>query len=859
MIRLFRDEQRCEVDVMNRIQTLLSGVILFSLLGAGPATTAGLGELDGSFGQDGRVATALNHFGDQAYALAVQPDGRILAAGSSSNGANLDFAVVRYTQDGSLDPSFNLDGTVTTMVGREDDEIAAIAVQDDGYIVAAGYSVTESGRDFALVRYTPDGLPDHSFGLGGIVVTEYGSLDDELTALAVDSEGRLVVAGYTSGTAGRAVIVARYLPGGNPDITFGDQGVSLIGVGEDALARSLVVDEEGRILVAGSFLYQNQTELMVLRLTPEGEPDNSFGEDGLAAPLATEVPTDGFGISLLDSGAILVAGAVGSPGSLDTGLFRFTAEGWPDLAFGDSGILVTEASQEDDLALAVAVRGSIVCLSGYTTVNGVREFLFISHLLDTADTAGVSFALKGAEGTTGLRISERQDLDSYSDYQGADVSAFPLQTVVNTTSFGTTDDISYAVAVQADGGAVVAGMTDQGGTTSFAVARYAVTSAAAASIGVSWIATKEPSEVTRTGAFTGGVISATGLTVSQRGVVYSIAPDPVLDEGTGTPDTPPDDSTDTTPPVISGGLPNGPINPTDSVELQVTTNENATCKYGDTSNTPYDSIANTFTTTNGTLHQQTAVPVRNGSNSFFVRCADSAGNKNLSDFEITFTVNTTVVLNLRRAEYYAGAIGNLLVSTAHAQTTTTDTGTTDTTDTTTTTSNSVFDLSSPEYSLEGFTSDGAGNGSYSSILSKLKPSTFYYVRAYAKTSDGMVYYGNQTGFKTADACFIATAAYGSLFHPCVSLLREFRDQYLLTSLPGQLFVKFYYHHSPPVADFISTHPFLRPVVRVALLPAVGLGWLLLHFGTTSLLLLGGVAALVGWQTRRFSRMESARP
>ena len=105
------------------------------------------------------------------------------------------------------------------------------------------------------------------------------------------------------------------------------------------------------------------------------------------------------------------------------------------------------------------------------------------------------------------------------------------------------------MAVQADGKAVAAGVTEQGGTKSFAVVRYATTSAATTSLGVSWIVTKEPSEVTRVGAFTGGAIAPSSLTISQRGVVYSIAPDPTLDEGTGTPDNPPPDGTDTTPPM----------------------------------------------------------------------------------------------------------------------------------------------------------------------------------------------------------------------------------------------------------------------------------------------------------------------
>lgn len=847
---------------MNRMKTVLSGVFLLTLLAFGSAGAAGIGELDATFGQDGRVATPLNHFGDQAYALAVQPDGRILAAGSSSSSANLDFAVVRYTREGKLDPTFNLDGIVTTMVGRDDDEIAAIAVQDDGYIVVAGYTFGESGRDFALARYTPDGVLDHSFGLGGIVVTEYGGLDDELTALSVDNEGRLLAAGYTTGTAGRAVIVARYLTGGSLDPSFGDQGVSLIGVGEDALARGIAVDEEGRILIAGSFLHLDRTEVMVLRLTPQGELDESFGGEGLAVPLATDLPTDSFGISLLDSGAILVAGAVGSPGTLDAALFRFTADGEPDLSFGQRGILVTEASAEDDVALAVASRASNVYLSGYTTVNGAREFLFIYHELDEAAQRSVSFALKSKNGTTGLRIGERQEITSYREYEEGAVSSFPLQTIVNSTPFNGNDDISYAVAVQDDGRAVVAGLTEQGGITSFALARYAAASAAAESVGVSWIVTKEPTEINRTGAFTGGVISDSGLSISQRGVVYSIAPDPVFKEGSDNPVDPPD-PTDTTPPTVQTTSPaNGATGVTVNSDVTITWSESVDCDTVTTTNITSNPSSGLIKKSCSGSQAVFSTSGQSGDTQYTVTVAnvtDLVGNKMSAPH--TFSYTTGAVGSNRtfyRAERYAGAIGGLLVGTAHAQTDITNTSLTDTTDitATNTSTSGVFDLSTPEYSLEGYTSDGAGSGAYSSILKKLKPSTFYYVRAYAKTSDGTVYYGNQLGFKTADACFIATAAYGSLFHPYVNLLREFRDQYLQTSLPGRLFVKYYYRHSPPVADFISTHPVLRPVVRTALLPAVGLSWLLLHLGAPGLLLLGGVAGMVGWQTRRFSRLES---
>lgn len=846
---------------------LFSGLTVVLFL-AGAVSAGEIGRLDASFGQNGRVVTAPGIFADQAYAVQVQPDGRILTAGSSSNGINLDFALIRYTPDGELDTTFNFNGIVTTQVGSDDDEIAAIALQEDGYIVAAGYTMNSGSRDFALIRYTAEGQLDSSFGEGGIVIDEYGSGNDEITALAVDPEGRLVIAGYATGTAGRAVIAGRYHSSGAPDLSFGYNGQSLIGIGQDALARSVDIDEEGRIVIAGSFYHEGRTEAMVLRFTEDGELDNEFGVEGLAVPFQIREHTDGYGVRVSDDGSIIVAGSTGSEGGLDTVLFRFTAAGRPDTGFGNNGMLIVSAAQEDDMALAVDVLDGVVIASGFAVVDGVREFLLISHREDVRDE-GVAFALKTGDNTTGLQINELQVTDSYGRYSsntdgGDRVTA---QTTILTTPFGYfSEDISYAVAVQPDGRAVAAGLTEENEVTSFAVARYATTRAlenefetSAAGSGASWIETKEPFEVTRNGAYTGGVIQDSGNTIAKRGVVFSVAPDPVLKEG-GTDTNPPANGGNSGAPVITGTrdiqLPAGST----STTLQITTNENATCRYATASGTSFDAMTLTFDTTGGTSHSESVSGLQSGQpNNFFVRCRDAEGNANTTDFQITVTVGSPTgnAATLRQVERYAGSIGSLLVGTANAQDTDVTIGnsslTVTTTDTKFTTSDSVFDMSSPQYALEGFTEDGAGTGAYSSILTGLRPGTFYFVRAYAITGDGKIFYGNQTGFKTADACFIATAAYGSLYHPYVSILRDFRDRYLLTNVPGDYLVRAYYRHSPPAAEYIADHPVVRRMVQVGLLPVVGLGWLAVHYGASVLLVMATMMLVSGCAVRRSMR------
>jgi len=188
----------------------------------------------------------------------------------------------------------------------------------------------------------------------------------------------------------------------------------------------------------------------------------------------------------------------------------------------------------------------------------------------------------------------------------------------------------------------------------------------------------------------------------------------------------------------------------------------------------------------------------------------------------------------------------VFVSPAIAETspTTVDPATTPTTDSSGTTN--FFDPVKKDFIEEGVLKMGTGNGSFSATLDKLQPGTFFYARAYAVV-DGKVVYGNQVGFRTGDSCFIATAAFGTIFHPCVRVLREFRDSYLLNNRLGRLLVSRYYRYSPPVADVIRDDAALRLITRILLLPVVAAAWLLNQFGVGGLLLMAAVAVVgFGW-------------
>ena len=158
---------------------------------------ADAGDLDPTFDGDGIVITDFAASYDEAFAVAIQSDGKIVAVGAVDESDANDFAVARYNSDGSLDPTFDGDGKVTTDFAGHFDYGKAVAIQSDGKIVVAGYTIDPvSSSDFALARYNADGSLDTTFGIGGKVTTDFIGNWDQATSIAIQNDGKIVVAGW---------------------------------------------------------------------------------------------------------------------------------------------------------------------------------------------------------------------------------------------------------------------------------------------------------------------------------------------------------------------------------------------------------------------------------------------------------------------------------------------------------------------------------------------------------------------------------------------------------------------------------------------------------------------------------------
>jgi uncharacterized delta-60 repeat protein len=304
-----------------------------------PLALLASGQPDRSFGTAGAVATSPGP-GRLANdnAVVVMPSGSIVAGGSMTDVGNgqgrSDFALVRYLSNGKLDTAFGGGVVITPILTSS--KIVALGAQRDGDVVAAGVGYALSTPEFTLARYLANGALDSHFGTGGIVTTKV--LDGSFAnALAIQRDGKLVIAGRAADPSlnhRNVVAVARYLPSGALDPSFGSGGIVIDARGQDA--GGVAVDAHGRILVAGSGCSQT----CVFRFTSSGKPDPRFGTNGRSASAAFDPPA---ALALDPGGRPVLAGEGFNAATSTLYAARYTTSGALDPTFGSHGVSTVKA------------------------------------------------------------------------------------------------------------------------------------------------------------------------------------------------------------------------------------------------------------------------------------------------------------------------------------------------------------------------------------------------------------------------------------------------------------------------------------------------------------------------------------
>lgn len=305
------------------------------------------GSLDTTFNTTGRVTTPM---GTQSNSngIALQPDGKIVAVGGSSNGSSTDFALARYNIDGSLDTTFNSTGTVTTHIGTNSYAVAA-AIQPDGKIVAAG--------DSALARYNADGSPDTTFNsTGSVVLTAFGNV----YAVAIQPDGKIVVAGSLGFT------LARYNSDGSPDTTFNGTGTVTTSLGMFSAAGAVVMQPDGKIVAAGhSDGGGMNSSFTLVRYNANGSLDMSFNSTGTVTT-AIGSSSSASGVVLQPDGKIVAAGSSSTSGIWSFAFARYNPDGTLDSAFSSAGTATTAAGTSSGAsAVALQPDGKIAAVGSW--------------------------------------------------------------------------------------------------------------------------------------------------------------------------------------------------------------------------------------------------------------------------------------------------------------------------------------------------------------------------------------------------------------------------------------------------------------------------------------------------------------
>jgi uncharacterized delta-60 repeat protein len=385
---------------------------------------------------------------DIAYALARARDGKLVAGGLSSN-AGREVALARYALDGRLDRNFGTCGRVLADFGSPSTLARAIAIQADGKIVVAGGVGFVKGSGFVLVRFTARGRLDRSFGRNGKVFTRFDppTSASVASAIAIQPDGKLVAVGASSDdpvSGPTHFALARYTRDGHLDPTFGRGGKVLSGLEprRSDYANALAFQADSKLLVAGTSFGPGHEDCAVARFTARGEPDASFGAGGRAL---TAIGYSCVANSVLSQpdGMVVIAGSAAVDDSAGFALVRYTADGKLDPSFGAGGKVTTDFEAErSEIAHALALQSDGKLVAA-GAINGIDKYDRTRFALARYTAAG---ALDPSFGPGGKVITDLGSSPRLEEHQAT----------------------AWAVTMQPDGKIVAAGSS----RGDFALVRY---------------------------------------------------------------------------------------------------------------------------------------------------------------------------------------------------------------------------------------------------------------------------------------------------------------------------------------------------------------------------------------------------
>jgi uncharacterized delta-60 repeat protein len=402
------------------------------------------GSLDTSFGNGGNVITSFSAGASSANAVAIQADGKIVVAGYAGD----LFAIARYNPDGTLDSSFGSAGLITgrfetahlTVVPPASSNFnqvlidqlntsqtttpapsavnvptvslaSSVAIQSDGKIVIAGdsFALNPQARDYALdcnfgiARYNSDGSLDETFGFSGIVLADFGSFD-RAHALAIQSDGKIVVAGdsNSTGTGPYSMIVARYNSDGTLDSMFGSGGKAIPVTGSFEVS-ALALQPDAKIILAGTYssAYPAYADFALARYNSDGTLDATFGSGGtsvtdFAWTNSYSHDNRAFALALQPDGKILLGGYSSSTFALA----RYHMDGSSDASFGNGGIAITQVSAIGSSTINFPISGSTSSFG----LSASSSFFWIDVICCVSVPAGVKLDLLRVEQAFALAV-----------------------------------------------------------------------------------------------------------------------------------------------------------------------------------------------------------------------------------------------------------------------------------------------------------------------------------------------------------------------------------------------------------------------------------------------------------------------